>query len=483
MKKIAITAAALICMACAFAFAGCGEEEKKDGTRYTINASLDAENMTVSAEMDVHYVNGGESELDDLVFRLYPNAYREGAEYAPVPQSEIEEAYPNGISYGGISVESVSLNGGECSWEVGGEDEDALIVGTDGIAPGGSADVKMSFTLNLPETRNRFGYYDGAVNLGNWYPIAAMRSDDGWRSDPYFSYGDPFFSSVADYSVTFTVPEGWEVAGTGSVTATLGDGVTAYAFSADGVRDFALVASGEFVCTEREAGGVTVRYYSDGSDESGLDTACSAVETFTELFGEYPYDTLSVAVTPFIEGGMEYPSLVMISDVLGGDMKTEAIVHETAHQWWYAAVGSDQINEPWLDEGLTEYSTTLYYERNPKLGVTSEERIADAMQSYVLFSDIYSENEGMGRMDRPLGSYSSPTDYAFHAYVKGELMFDSLRHIIGDDAFFGALRSYYAEYSGKIADSGCLIAEFEKSSGLGLVGFFGSWLTGSASVT
>ena len=36
-------------------------------------------------------------------------------------------------------------------------------------------------------------------------------------------------------------------------------------------------------------------------------------------------------------------------------------VHETAHQWWYGVVGNDQIDEPWLDEALTEYSTILYY--------------------------------------------------------------------------------------------------------------------------
>ena len=210
--------------------------------------------------------------------------------------------------------------------------------------------------------------------------------------------------------------------------------------------------------------------------------ACDAVETFSELYGEYPYDTLSVVMTPFIEGGMEYPSLVMISDSLGADMTKEAIIHETAHQWWYAAVGSDQINEPWLDEGLTEYSTTLFYEKNPEYGVDIADRIADAMQSYVLFEDVYSDTPNIGVMDRPLGEYSTSTEYAFHAYVKGELMFDSLRHILGDDAFFGALREYYKNYSGSNADAACLIAEFEESSGMNLESFFKSWLSGAAGI-
>jgi hypothetical protein len=37
--------------------------------------------------------------------------------------------------------------------------------------------------------------------------------------------------------------------------------------------------------------------------------------------------------------------------------------HEVAHQWWFGVVGNDQIDEPWLDEALTQYSTMLYYEK------------------------------------------------------------------------------------------------------------------------
>ena len=482
MKKAIIIMAFVLTALCAVAVTGCAEEENAR-TGYDITATFDAENMTVTADMDVHYVNTSEAELDSLYFHLYPSAYREDARFAPVSQSDISDAYPHGVDYGGISVSSVTVGGGECEWEIGGEDEDILIIDGLSILPGGETDVSVSFTLDIPETRNRFGYYDGKLNLGNWYPVACVYEDGGWRTDPYSAYGDPFYSDIADYDVSFIVPEGWEVAGTGNVTVSVDGSLATYEFSADGVRDFAICASESYTCTEGTAGDVTVRFYGTAAQtESGLPVACDAVETFSELFGDYPYDTLSVVMTPFIEGGMEYPSLVMISDALGEELTAEAIIHETAHQWWYAAVGSDQINEPWLDEGLAEYSATLFYEQNPDYGVDIDDRIADAMQSYVLFSDVYSDTENIGVMDRALGEYSGPTEYAFHAYVKGELMFDSLRHILGDDAFFEALRSYYSGYSGKTADAACLIAEFEKSSGMGLTGFFDSWLSGAADI-
>ena len=36
--------------------------------------------------------------------------------------------------------------------------------------------------------------------------------------------------------------------------------------------------------------------------------------------------------------------------------------HEVAHKWFYGIVGSDQLLEPWLDEGIAQYATLLYYQ-------------------------------------------------------------------------------------------------------------------------
>src|SRR5699024_3207279 len=80
---------------------------------------------------------------------------------------------------------------------------------------------------------------------------------------------------------------------------------------------------------------------------------------------KYPYSQFSVVEADFYIGGMEYPNLVMIDQSLYSDDSEEYLelvtVHETAHQWWYGVVGNNQIEEAWLDEGLTEYSTLLYY--------------------------------------------------------------------------------------------------------------------------
>lgn len=480
MKKAFILTAILFIFAASVAvFTACGSSE--EATKYTIKAVYDAENRLLDADMTVHYVNDGDA-LDSVYFHLYPASYREGARFAPITEDDVGAAYPNGISYGGITIENATVGGENVPWEIGGEDENMLIVNT-AVDGGKSADIGISFTVNVPEVRHRLGYADGVLNLGNWYPIAAVYENGAFRCDPYYSNGDPFYSETADYDVELTLPSGWEAAGSGSVTTTLSGDVSVFEFTAENVRDFAICASAGFTCVEGEQDGVKIRFYGNPLQaENGLEIAKDAVRTFSELFGQYPYATYSVAVTPFTEGGMEYPALAYISSDMTGSLFAETIVHETAHQWWYAAVGNDQINNAWMDEGLAEYSTTLFYEHNPSYGVTAEDRIADAMQSFVLFSEVYGGSEGFGRMDRALGEYSTATEYAFHAYVKGELMFDSVRHVIGDDAFLKALRAYYKEYSGKTATPDALIAAFEEASGLQLADFMESWISGEAAV-
>lgn len=459
---------------------GCGEEEERN-TSYTVRATLHPSDMTVSAEEDVHVVNGGDAAWETVCFHLYPSAFREGAKFAPVDESHTTAAYPNGKDYGGIAVSSVTAGGEPIEWSVGGEDEDMLTVRLP-LLPGEEADIGIAFTLDLPQVRHRFGYYDGIVNLGHWYPVLSVYENGGWRADPYYVNGDPFYSDIADYTVSLTAPTGWNVAGTGKIETTVNGDETTTKFTAFGVRDFALAASEKFDCIETTTErGVTVRYYSagDADAQARLQAAADAVRTFSDLFGDYAYPSLTVVRTPFLYGGMEYPQFVTVSDALSGGLAEEAVIHEVAHQWWYAAVGNDQINEAWMDEGLAEFSVTLFYEANPSYGVDVSARIADAMQGYVLFTEAYEElTKGDTSMNRPLDAYFSMTDYNFHTYVKGELLFDSLLHAVGRDKFMAGLREYYETYRGKIATADGMIACFENQSGVRLKPFFDSWVNG-----
>ena len=484
MKKQIKIVAILLSVICALPlFAACEKKpQKEERSRYEITATYDEENKTVTASMSLSYYNGTEAILDELCFHLYPAAFREGARFSPVPKDAVSSAYPAGLSYGGIEIGKTTLGGAEVATAIEGEDEDILVVKMcgEGLYPTERAELTVNFTLTLPEIRHRFGYQGTRVNLGNWYPIACAFEDGNFVTDPYYSTGDPFYSDCADYKVSVTVPDGLTVAASGRVTgADNADGTKTFSSEILAARDYAAVI-GEFKMLGSKAGDTDVNYYyiSDPEPEKALTAAVDAVKTFSDKFGEYPYESMSSVETQFLQGGMEYPGLAMISDALTGDIYREAIIHETAHQWWYAAVGNDEVRYPWLDEGLTEFSTSIFYRENPAYEVDYEKRIADALGAYVLYFDAFGNADSDTSMTRKVCEYDSAFEYTYMTYVKGELMFESLRSVIGDEKFFAGLKDYYSTYKFKTAKPDDLIGCMEKASGRDLKGFFDSWTEG-----
>lgn len=482
-KKFGLIAVALCIILTFTVFTGCDRGKKEEElSKYTINAVYDEENKTVSADMTLSYVNGTDAILDEVCFHLYPAAFREGARFSPVPADMVSTAYPEGMSYGGIAVNYVTLAGQNRTVEIAGEDEDILVVALpeDGkLYPGEKAEISVGFTLEIPCVRHRFGYTGSTVNLGNWYPVACVFEDGNFVTDPYYANGDPFYSDCADYEVNLTVPENLTVASTGTSSFLSKDGKKTFSAKASSVRDFAAVI-GEFKMLGTQVDGIDVNYYyvDDASPETSLTAAADSIKTFGNLFGKYPYESYSAVETSFLHGGMEYPGLTMISDLARGDLYTEVIIHETAHQWWYAAVGNNEVAHAWMDEGLTEFSTSLFYENNPSYNVDYNKRMADALSAYILYYDSFKHINKDTSMTRKVSEYSDGFEYTYMNYVKGELMFEALRNALGDENFFGGLKTYYEEYKFENAKPDDMIGCFEKASGRQLKSFFDSWLEG-----
>lgn len=460
----------------------CAPDERKENTKYTIDAKLDGNTLTASVTCD--YVNNTDVPLTELWFHLYPNAFREGAQFSPVAAADISYAYPDGRSYSELTVSSVAVDGSATDVNIAGADENILSVSLGGtLDPTERATVKIDYTVKLPKIRHRFGYTDDSVNLANFYPVACVYRDGAFCADPYYSTGDPFFSEVADYTVNLEASSELVGAFTGTVDSkTESDGVTSYKISANNVRDFAAVF-GKYEKMSGAAGTTVVNYYyySDSEPEHALNTAIAAVKTFGELFGAYEYPEYSVVQTGFVHGGMEYPCLSMISDKYTGDAYNDVIVHETAHQWWYSAVGNDQVKYAWLDEGLAEYSTMMFYETNTDgYNYTFAGKRADALTAYMLYCETY-KNNGLGdtSMTRATSEYANATEYSYMTYVKGALMLDDIRNTVGDAAFKKGLRTYYSENKFGIAEPQDLIGAMERASKCRLDGLFESWLNGS----
>jgi len=456
--------------------------DEKNVSNYQIDLVFNAETNVLTGVQTVDFFNSFNVELPEIHFHLFANAYREGAQFSPFTQSEINDAFPNGPSFGGIEITSLKVNGTDAPIVIGGRDEDRLIVKLPrALMPTQRVEIEMEYTLTIPNVRHRLGHYNGIVNLGNFFPIAAIFENGAWNQSVYYSKGDPFFTKVKNFDVSITTPSRLTAAMSGRVQReNLTGGRTRHTSSSRLMRDFAIVL-GEFQVVTGTVDGIEVRYYFTQEmsmlSQEALSVSMDSVRVFNELFGKYPYETLSVVKTHFLHGGMEYPGLVYISDVLSGNHFRDVIIHEIAHQWWYAVVGNDQVAHAWLDESLAEYSVALFYERMPQFGITYNDRIAEALRTFALFEDVFGKNFD-GSMNRGLSEFNSVYEYVVVAYHKGAVMLSSLRKVIGDDAFFRAIRNYYETQKFQIARPEHLVAAFEAASNRDLQTFFATWFAG-----
>ena len=479
MKKFICILLVVCTLAATTAFTACAKENTA-ASKYEIMAIYDSETRSLSGTVDFTYYNSTDNEIGDLKFNLYGNAFREGAAFSPVSATYKNKAYYAGVDYGSMTVQEV----GNCAgWNVGGEDENILTVTLlTPVYPEEKVQITISYTLNLARVNHRTGVTENTVNLGNFYPTLCAYSKEGFVECPYYYCGDPFLSECADYSVTIDLTPEYVVATSGKLeNESTAAGRVKRTYSLKNARDFAIVLSDKFQTVTQEVNGVQVSYYyySDTSPQVSLTAACDSVKYFSETFGNYVYPTLCVVQTGFCYGGMEYPALTMISDELDSDNNIYTIVHENAHQWWYAMVGSDQLNCAWQDEGLAEYSSLMFFENHPTYAFTRTGLIGTATKAYRAYYSVYNQifGEANTSMNRNLKDYESEYEYTNIAYFKGLIMFDMLRQSIGDEKFTAGLRKYFESNLYKLASCddlfGCFI-----SGGNDLEGFFNSFVDG-----
>ena len=514
MKKISLFLVLVLTVFCVPAFfVGCSKSEERNF--YKISATFDDKNMSLKCSQHLEYVNSSNNTLSQVDFFLYANTFDEGQK--SVPTSYTEKAYPHGESFGRITFDEVKVDGQAVEGNVS-EGKNILSVPLlNGLFPQECVTIEMEYEVSLANIRHRLGFNDNTINFGNFFPIACVYEESvGFVNNQFAVNGDPFYSDVSNFEVEITYPAKYTLACSGEMSVAEkslnydekneddmnGGGeevrveeneanpqseMKVATCKASNVRDFCFVLSDKFEVISKMAGDVQVNYYfyDDENAESHLDTSAKAVETFEKLFGKYPYQELSVVKAGFCFGGMEYPNLVLIADDLdSSETEDYVIVHEIAHQWWYGIVGNNEFESAWVDEGLTEFSTALFYEENESYGLKYDIIMQNATESYQTFVKAYSKIYGKvdESMNRNLLQFATEPEYVNCTYTKGMLLFDALRSTMSERKFFGCLKDYFKEFSLKNSSAEKLIECFCKSSKINLEGFFKSWIDGTVRV-
>ncbi|NGQ97058.1 M1 family metallopeptidase [Brevibacillus sp. SYP-B805] len=425
---------------------------------YTADVELDPKNHRVRGTVSVRFVP---PDREKAYFHLYPNVFQDDARLKGENWVYLlgKDRQP-----GNIAIRDVKVDGHKVPLMHGGEDGTILEVPLGRpVSRDGASTVEMTFELTVPHNNGRLSYNDHAMWLGNWLPILAVKEANGWRLDPYYPVGDPFYSDVAEYHLKAAVPAGYQLATTGTesravVTQTQPQGVKRYEIDASNVRDFALVVMDEtYRVQSSRAGNVLVRtWWQQGDPEEQVkrlhETAVQAIRYYSGEFGDYPYAEYDVVKTGGFFGGMEYPSIVFVQENFFEEQVEQAsvvVAHETAHQWFYGLVGSDEVREAWVDEGLTDYATMAFLNSyDPELG-GSYVRFRKAR---ALGADKYI-GKGISAW-QPLERFPDWASYGDLVYARPATMLWNLREAWGERRLHQALRQYvlshmYGQGSGK----------------------------------
>ena len=429
--------------------------------QYRLDLVLEPEGRLLVGSQQVTIPNHAGVDLQEVVFRLYPN----------LPQYQ-----------GRMSVGDVWVDGKRSRSVLRAEDTSLAIQLEHPLTPETEIIVELTYEIAIPEPETGyvlFGISQGIWSVPDGYAILAVHDGSSWREDIAPAHGDAVFAEAALYDVTLTLPENLVLAATGSVVSETvqANGQRTRRIVGGPLREFAWLGSGDYQVAETTAYGKRLRsFFLPGDDAAGqasLTIAAAALRSYQDVFGPYPFGEMVVAEAPLLHFGMEYPGLNLIGLDLYRDQRAQLedrVVHEVAHQWWYAQVGNDQVNTPWLDEGLAEYSMAVYYRQ------VSGEAQANTLinQRWLVPYQVAVENGYDAVVNQPSSAFS--WEYEVIVYAKAALFFDALQRELGNETFQSVLQHYLDLYRWKIATPEDLMQVAESVSGRDLDDLYNRWI-------
>ena len=347
------------------------------------------------------------------------------------------------------------------------------------VAPGETIVLSLGFVTRLPKIISRAGVEDGFFAVAQWFPKIGVYACDPsctFSAAAYHSDSE-FYADFGVYDVVLDVPRALVVGATGVLVdeQTSADRKT-LRYHAEDVHDFVWAADARFVSQTIEVDDalglppVTVRLLGvpalAGNAERHLATARASLLELGRRLGPYPYRELTI-VQVFHDaadaGGMEYPTLLFTEDepsprqLYAPELVT---AHEIAHQWFQGVVASDEVEEPWLDEGLTEFATSWVMERiTPPRALLY--RMFGHELSYAHMERTQLAGERADALMKPAYAFRDRHVYAELVYRKTSLLLATLRARLGDDAFFRSLRSYVDRHRFLHPHTGDFLAAFD----------------------
>jgi hypothetical protein len=422
--------------------------------KYLLSATLDYDNHFLAAEETITYYNHYDTPLSNLVLLVEPNRIPGGFEL-----KDLRWTYDQAIT-------DYTFDGAELTIPL-----------EKPLNPGDHLGINISYNLTIPQQNAPYGYSERQTNLSDWYPyVPPYVPGAGWLvREPSFP-GEHLAYDTSDFEVDiqFTNPTSADGLPLTIAASALDKGSNdQHSYRLEAARNFAWSVSDQYQVLTTTVGDIQVLGYSfpyhAGSDEPALRTTADALALYSDLFGPYPHESLSVVEADFLNG-MEYEGLNFLShafyDYFTGTPENNLVIiaaHEVAHQWFYGQVGNDQALEPWLDEALCTYSESLFYKHY----------YPDLEQWW--WDNRVRFHEPTGWVDSTIYDTNDFNVYKDAVYLRGAMFVEDLRVLIGDETFDAFLLDYLKQYTHEQATASGFFALLENHTDADLSGLLSEY--------
>ena len=335
------------------------------------------------------------------------------------------------------------------------------------------------------------------IYSGEFFEAGKRRKSRGLRDNVAF-YPHAGEIDEATYGIELRWPRGWQVLAAGDLVEEGKDGRFFWQKrKIDSPTWGPSFAVGKFRRASRQLAGVRLELAlgvglpgSESEQREILDTAASALQFYSEIFGPYPLRELTLATAP-AEISQSLLGFVALSDEmmeasgreaaeLGIEDRRTVIAHEVAHQWWGHEVGWRNWRDQWISEAMANYAALLWArkylpELDPASGPTGGWQ--DDLKA-ILRDGRALESVGPlvlgGRLD------SSLTQEAYEpiVYRKGTVVLDTLCQSIGERRCLEIFGQLARESRGSKLSTETFLEGFERLSGRDLDAFANQFIYG-----
>jgi hypothetical protein len=473
---------------------------------YKIDVTLDDVAHELSAYEKIEYINNSNATLGFIYFHLWPNAYKNQETALAKQMLENGETYmyfAKDEELGYIDSLNFLVDGKPVKWDYDKEHIDICKLYLDApIAPGDTVTITTPFHVKLPSAKiSRLGHIGQAYAITQWYPKPAVFDKEGWHAMPYLNQGE-FYSEFGSFDVSITLPKNYVLAATGdridepeeeqwllSKVEETEKMIASKNFSHDQsfppsskeyktiqfrqyrVHDFAWFADKRFhvlkgnTMLPHEGNKIdTWSFFTNSEPElwaRSIEYINDATFFYSELNGDYPYNHVTaIDGTISAGGGMEYPNITIIGESGTAFNLETTIMHEVGHNWFYGILGSNERDNPFMDEGINSFYEMRYIRtKYPEKTLAALIGRDSTFKLFGLNKHKYKSQyeyayyfPARKNLDQPIALTSqefTPYNYGGIVYSKTALAFDYLMNYLGKEKFDEAMKFYFEHWKFK----------------------------------